>query len=92
VVVIGADEIKSSAELAGIYKDLAELIGIEGAYIIYKNLKGQQITFPQKLYSAEYVAREVKCKYDGTNLKALAAKYGYTERHLRKMMNKVNGE
>lgn len=36
----------TSADLAGIYKDVAETVGIDNAYAIYLYFKGMQMIFP----------------------------------------------
>lgn len=75
---------------AGIYKELAEIIGTENVYLVYKSMRGQQITFPKKLYTTEYIMRRVIEEYDGKNIKQLAVKYEYTERYLRKLLKNVS--
>lgn len=72
---------------SGIYNDLAEILGKEEVELIYKSFKGQQITFPKRLYSKEYVIQEVSNLYNGSNLKQLAIKFDYTERHLKKILD-----
>lgn len=47
----------TSADLAGIYKEMAETIGIDNAYEIYLHFKGMQMMFPLKFYSNEYIAK-----------------------------------
>ena len=74
--------------LAEIYNQLVDLVGIENTEEIYKNMKGQQITFPMRLYRTDYISKIVNEREDGKNLKALAREYGYTERHLRNLLNK----
>ena len=34
---------------AGVYNDLKELLGEEAVEIVFKNMAGQQITFPKRL-------------------------------------------
>ena len=70
----------------GIYKDLAVLIGEENAKKIYKEYRGQQITFPVEFYSKEYIYSQIIDEFDGTNLKQLATKYGYSERTIRRIL------
>ena len=41
----------TSEDLAGVYKDLAETVGVENAYKIYSHFKGLQLMFPLKFYS-----------------------------------------
>jgi Mor family transcriptional regulator len=79
VIVIEVKEIKIK-HLNGIYKDIAETLGIEMAVSIYKNYKGLQITFPKTFLSKEYVKEKIVNEYDGKNTKRLARRYGYSER------------
>ena len=43
-------------DLAGDYASIAEIIGMENAKLLYEHYRGQQITFPQRFYSKNYVA------------------------------------
>lgn len=81
----GGDNIENS-NLNEIYFELAELIGIEATLIIYAHFKGQQVTFPTRLMSKEYIYKQIKEEYNGQNISELALKYGYTERHLREII------
>jgi Uncharacterized conserved protein len=80
------DQSRTVQDYAGIYRELAEIIGAENVYLIYKNMRGQQITFPKKLYTTECIIKKVMKEYNGKNIKQLAVKYEYTERHLRKLI------
>ena len=55
----------------------------EDTELIFEEFRGQQVTFPKRFYKADYVAGEVKRRYDGTNLQELAKEFDYTDRHLR---------
>ena len=72
--------------MAGIYREIAEIAGEEIARAIHANFKGQQVVFPNKLYSSQYIAEKIQSEYDGNNIRQLAMKYGYTERWLRKII------
>ncbi|RHQ35395.1 Mor transcription activator family protein [Clostridium sp. AF27-2AA] len=72
--------------MAGIYREIAEIAGEEIARTIHANFKGQQVVFPNKLYSSQYIAEKIQLEYDGKNIRQLAMKYGYTERWLRKII------
>ena len=72
--------------VADIYGQLRELIGEEHMLMVFQTFRGQQVTFPKRLYKTEYVVKEVRKRYDGTNLKELAREFDYTDRHLRKLM------
>ncbi len=76
-----------AADFAGIYKDIAEVIGVDATLLLHEYLKGQQITFPKKLYSKEYIIKQIaEPEKGGSNIKAIASKYGYTERRLRQLL------
>lgn len=45
---------------AGVYEEIAEIIGEERIGEFYERFKGQQFVFPMKLYSKEYVVQEIK--------------------------------
>ena len=81
-----ASKIKPS-DLAGDYACIAEIIGIENTILLHKHYRGQQITLPQRLYSVQYVVKEVERQLGTRSLSDLAKKYGYTERRLRQLMS-----
>ncbi len=43
--------IKNSEDYKGIYSEMVEILGEDIVRLIYQNYKGQQVTFPMKLYS-----------------------------------------
>ena len=63
------NELKIEKEgAADIYNQLIELIGEEGTRRVFQTFRGQQVTFPKRFYKSEYVMKEVRRRYDGTNL------------------------
>lgn len=70
-----------------IYSDMYEQLGEELVREIYKHYRGQQVTFPMRLYSKEYVIRYISENYDGKNLKELARKLGYSERWVKTLID-----
>ena len=68
------------------YKEIANALGLDAAIIIYQMYKGQQITFPTHLFNAKRLQKSVIKEYDGTNIKELALKYGYSEKTVRRMI------
>jgi hypothetical protein len=45
-----------------VYKEISEIIGPEGTYANYKSMRGQQVTFPKRLYTIEFILEEInKC-------------------------------
>lgn len=49
----------TSEDLAGVYKEVAETVGVENAYKIYSHFKGLQLMFPLKFYSKEYIMQQI---------------------------------
>lgn len=74
--------------LNGIYEEMSTLLGIDVTLKIYEHFKGQQISFPVRLFSQEFVMSEIARSYDGTNINALATKFGYSERWIREVLKK----
>ena len=72
--------------LNDVYKDLCDCVGVENMLKIYARYRGSQVTFPQRIFSSEYVKRRVREKFDGTNLKQLAREYDYSEKWIRQMI------
>lgn len=87
VVSMGGESTKELFN--SVYNDLAEAFGIDTAIQIYQMYKGTQISFPTRLFNPDYVRKQVPKEYDGTNIKQLAMKYGYSEKTIRRMINEV---
>ena len=69
-----------------VYEEILEELGFEVALRMYQMYKGMQITFPTRLFNPEYVKNQIPIEYDGTNIKQLAKKYGYSEKTIRRMI------
>ena len=80
-------EIKSS-KFNDIYEELADYLGSDIAIKIFQRYKGQQITFPVKLYAMQYIVEQIAQNKHGESVKEIARKYGYTEQWIRRMMKK----
>lgn len=76
----------TSADLAGVYREVAETVGIDNAYKIFYRFKGLQLMFPLKFYLSGYIAHQINEEYDGTNVRVLARKYGYSESRVRQIL------
>ena len=70
-----------------VYKEISEIAGEAAAKKIYLRFKGQQISFPVRLYNPDRVKTRVIQEYDGTNIKELAKKYDYSEKTIRRMIH-----
>ena len=69
-----------------IYKEINEIVGLDAMLELYLRFKGQQITFPVRLYNPALIQQNVIKEYDGSNLAELAQKYGYSEKTIRRMI------
>lgn len=79
----------SSEELAGVYKEVAEQVGVDNAYKLFRHFRGLQLTFPLKFYSNECIAERIIREYNGgENVRELARKYGYSESRVRQIISK----
>lgn len=78
----------TSEDLAGVYKEIAEIVGLDNAYKIFRNFKGLQLMFPLKFYSSAYRAQQIIEEYDGNNIRNLAKKYEYSESRIRQILRR----
>ena len=82
---INKDKLKAS-QLNGAYAEIAAVLDVESAITLHRHYRGTQITFPVELLSREYIFEQINSEYDGTNIRELATKYGYTEKWIRKIV------
>lgn len=80
---------KKNSRYYGIYSDIEEVIGPEKMKDFYEVVKGQQIVFPMKLYSKEYIMTIAKSGKRSMN--ELAKEFGYSERYFRRMVAEYDG-
>ena len=81
------DELKKEVELYNdIYKEISEIVGLDATLKIYLRFKGQQISFPVRLYNPHLIQQNVIKEYDGYNIRELAKKYDYSEKTIRRMI------
>lgn len=84
--------VKKEPELLNdVYREIGESLGIETAVAFYGYFRGQQISYPMRLLSPEGVRRCIIREYNGSNLRQLAAKYGYSEKSLRRILSEESG-
>lgn len=69
-----------------VYKEISELIGLDATIKLYLRFKGQQVTFPVRLYNPCQIQRNVIREFNGSNVTQLAQKYDYSERTIRRML------
>lgn len=72
--------------LNSVYREISEKLGMDAAMEIYRLFKGQQVTFPMRFFNPIRIQRCILQEYDGTNVKTLAIKYGYSEKTIRRII------
>ena len=84
VVSVGGEQAKKLFN--SVYEEISEEFGFDVAIRMYQIYKGMQISFPTRLFNPEYVKNQIPIEYDGTNIKQLAKKFGYSEKTVRRMI------
>ena len=69
-----------------IYSDMVEILGEELTHKIYQYYRGQQVSFPMRLYSKEYTMNYLQEHYNSKNLKELSRNLGYSERWIKQLI------
>jgi len=68
------------------YAQLYDLLGEELTEKLYQVYRGQQVSFPMRLYNRDKVAKQILTEYDGHNIAELTRKYDYSQRWVRQMI------
>ena len=69
-----------------VYADIANLVGEDNTIKIYRYFRGMTINFPMKLFTKTGLENIIKNEYNGSNEKDLARKYGYSMRHINRIV------
>lgn len=69
-----------------VYREISEELGIEAALTIHQMFKGTQVCFPVRFLDTQCVKEMIIKEYDGTNIAALARKYDYSEKTVRRII------
>lgn len=72
--------------LAEVYKELAEIVGLETMLKLYDVLKGQQLNFPTRLYASDKVKTKIVKTYRGKGPQSLAREFGYSSRWVQEVL------
>ena len=59
---------------------------MDAAMEIYRMFKGQQISFPTRFFNPAMIRKAIIQEYDGSNVRVLAVKYGYSEKTVRRII------
>ena len=73
-----------------IYREIADEIGVENAIAVYRLFHGTQVSFPNRLFSKEFIHESIVKEYNGKNILHLAKKYNYSERTIWRVIRKSN--
>lgn len=75
----------------GLYEELAEIVGEQHVKEIYDRFQGQEVSFPMRLFTPEYVVDSVLTDTD-KDLRELAREYGYNEKYLKRLISQRKRE
>ena len=70
----------------------AHILGEEIVKIIHKHYKGQQVNFPMKLYSNEYVENYIIENYSEKTVREISRTLGYSDKWVQKLIKKINSK
>ena len=76
------------SDFKGIYAEMSEILGEEIVKIIHKHYKGQQVNFPMKLYSNEYVENYIIENYSEKTVREISRTLGYSDKWVQKLIKK----
>ena len=69
-----------------VYREISDRLGMNAAMTIHEMFKGQQISFPTRLFDPAMIHQAIIQEYDGTNIRVLAIKYNYSEKTVRRII------
>ena len=72
--------------LNNVYREISEKLGMDTAMEIYQMFKGQQICFPIRFFNPTRIQKCIVQEYNGSNIRTLAIKYGYSEKTVRRII------
>ena len=75
------------AEIMQPFATLQEMMGLDATLVFIEQLSGMMVYVPNmRTIFAGCLEQEARREFNGSNFTALAKKYGYTERHIRRML------
>lgn len=69
-----------------VYREISDELGVEAALTIHHMFKGTQVCFPVRFLDPGCVRRMIIKEYNGKNAAALAKKYDYSEKTIRRII------
>ncbi|MBR1571484.1 MAG: hypothetical protein IJ655_01940 [Lachnospiraceae bacterium] len=80
---------ESPKRYAGIYGELAEILGDAAVNKIWKQFSGTNVTFPQRLYSKEYTREFIRDNWGDMSASEIARTVGLSERRVRQIASDI---
>lgn len=77
-------------DFKGVYLEMSEILGEEIVRKIYKYYKGQQVNFPMKLYSNEYVEKYIIENYSKKSIREMARDLGYSDKWVSTLIKRIS--
>ena len=77
------------SDFKGIYAEMSEILGEEIVRIIHKHYKGQQINFPMKLHSNEYIEKYIIENYGEKSIREMSRELGYCDKSIQILIKKL---
>lgn len=76
-------------DFRGIYEEMSEILGEEIVRIIHKHYKGQQINFPMKLHSNQYLEKYIIENYSQKGVREMSRDLGYSDKWVKQLIKKL---
>ena len=72
-----------------IYRELAELIGVQNTKKVWNRYRGLTIQFPQRMYSQAYTKDFIRDNMDSMTIKEMAVQLNLTDRRVRQIIKEL---
>lgn len=76
-------------DFRGIYAEMSEILGEEIVRIIHKHYKGQQINFPMKLHSNQYLEKYITENYGRKGIREMSRDLDYSDKWVKQLIKKL---
>ena len=72
-----------------IYRELAEIIGVQNTKKVWNRYRGLTIQFPQRMYSQVYTKDFIRDHMDSMTIKEMAVQLNLTDRRVRQIVKEL---
>ena len=76
---------ENTEKYTGVYAEIADIVGAENVEKIYQVFRGQEVIFPTRLYSSDYIV-DLGIRQGPDSLRDIAIKYCYNEKYLKRLV------